>query len=43
LCVAKKIVEVHQGRLTLVNPGPGTPGAVRLSLPLNIAGNTPAK
>lgn len=43
LCVAKKIVEVHQGRLTLVNPGPGTPGTVRLSLPLNIAGNTSAK
>lgn len=42
LSVAKKIVEVHQGRLNILNPGPGIPGTVRLSLPLNLAGN-PAK
>ncbi len=41
LCVTKKIVEVHQGRLTIVNPGPGVHGTVRLSLPLNLAGNPP--
>ncbi len=41
LCVTKKIVEVHQGRLTIVNPGPGMAGTVRLSLPLNLAGNPP--
>jgi signal transduction histidine kinase/DNA-binding NarL/FixJ family response regulator len=41
LCVTKKVLEVHQGRLTIVNPGPGNPGTVRISLPLNLAGNPP--
>ena len=34
LCVSRKIVEVHQGRLVIVNPTSGKPGLVRLSLPL---------
>jgi len=39
LCVSKKIVEVHQGRLTIVPPVPNAAGAVRISLPLNLAAN----
>ena len=39
LCVTKKIVEVHQGRLTIVGPVPNAPGTVRISLPLNLAAN----
>ena len=39
LCVTKKIVEVHQGRLTIVGSVPNTPGTVRISLPLNLAAN----
>lgn len=37
LCVTRKIVEVHQGRLSIVNPVAGKPGVVRISLPLNLA------
>ena len=39
LCVTKKIVEVHQGRLTIVGTVPNMPGTVRISLPLNLAAN----
>jgi signal transduction histidine kinase/DNA-binding NarL/FixJ family response regulator len=39
LCVTRKIVEVHQGRLAIVNPAAGKPGTVRISLPLNLASN----
>jgi signal transduction histidine kinase len=34
LCVTRKIVEVHQGRLAIVTQPGGKPGVVRLSLPL---------
>ena len=37
LCVSRKIVEVHQGRLAIVNPAAGKPGTVRISLPLSAA------
>ncbi len=37
LCVTRKIVEVHQGRLVIVTPAEGEPGTVRISLPLNVA------
>jgi len=37
LCVTRKIVEVHQGRLAIVNSAAGKPGTVRISLPLNVA------
>jgi nitrogen-specific signal transduction histidine kinase/DNA-binding NarL/FixJ family response regulator len=37
LCVTRKIVEVHQGRLAIVSPTAGKPGVVRISLPLNVA------
>ena len=36
LCVTRKIVEVHQGRLSIVNAA-GKPGVVRLSLPVQPA------
>jgi nitrogen fixation/metabolism regulation signal transduction histidine kinase len=39
LCVSRKIVEVHQGRLAIVGPASGKPGLVRLSLPLQPAAN----
>ena len=39
LCVTKKIIEVHQGRLTIVAPVSNVPGTVRISLPLNLAAN----
>jgi nitrogen fixation/metabolism regulation signal transduction histidine kinase len=39
LCVSRKIVEVHQGRLAIVGPVSGKPGLVRLSLPLQPAAN----
>jgi len=34
LCVTRKIIEVHQGRMAIVNPVMGKPGVVRISLPL---------
>jgi K+-sensing histidine kinase KdpD len=34
LCVTRKIIEVHQGRMVIVNPVTGKPGVVRISLPL---------
>jgi C4-dicarboxylate-specific signal transduction histidine kinase len=37
LCVTRKIVEVHQGRLSIATPAAGKPGTVRISLPLNLA------
>lgn len=37
LCVTRKIVEVHQGRMTILNPATGKPSTVRISLPLNSA------
>ena len=37
LCVTRKIVEVHQGRLAIATPTAGKPGTVRISLPLNLA------
>ena len=40
LCVTRKIVEVHQGRLAIVAPIAGEPGTVRISLPLNVASNS---
>jgi nitrogen fixation/metabolism regulation signal transduction histidine kinase len=39
LCVTRKIVEVHQGRLAIVNPSPGKAAVVRVSLPLNLTTN----
>jgi signal transduction histidine kinase/CheY-like chemotaxis protein len=39
LCVSRKIVEVHQGRLAIVNPAAGKPGTVRISLPLTAGAN----
>jgi len=39
LCVTRKIVEVHQGRLAIPSPVAGKPGVVRVSLPLNLASN----
>jgi nitrogen-specific signal transduction histidine kinase/DNA-binding NarL/FixJ family response regulator len=39
LCVTRKIVEVHQGRMAIVNPVTGRPGTVRITLPLNLASN----
>ena len=39
LCVTRKIVEVHQGRLTILDPAAGRPGTVRISLPLTTAPN----
>jgi signal transduction histidine kinase/DNA-binding NarL/FixJ family response regulator len=35
LCVTRKIVEVHQGRMQIVSPAAETHGSVRISLPLN--------
>ena len=34
LAVSRKIIETHQGTLTLVIPKPGEPGVVRMDLPL---------
>jgi signal transduction histidine kinase len=39
LCVTRKILEVHQGRLAIVNPVAGKPGTVRITLPLDLASN----
>ena len=39
LCVTRKILEVHQGRLAILNPVAGKPGVVRVSLPLNLGSN----
>jgi signal transduction histidine kinase/CheY-like chemotaxis protein len=39
LCVTRKILEVHQGRLAIVNPAAGKPGTVRITLPLDLASN----
>ena len=39
LCVTRKIVEVHQGRLTILDPAAGRPGTVRISLPLTTTPN----
>jgi nitrogen fixation/metabolism regulation signal transduction histidine kinase len=39
LCVTRKIIEVHQGRLAIVNQAGGKPGVVRLSLPLQAIAN----
>jgi nitrogen-specific signal transduction histidine kinase/DNA-binding NarL/FixJ family response regulator len=36
LCVTRKILEVHQGRLAIATPAAGKPGTVRISLPLNL-------
>ena len=33
LCVVRRIIETHQGRLTVVAPAAGQPGTVRISLP----------
>jgi two-component system, NtrC family, sensor histidine kinase HydH len=33
LCVVRRIIETHQGRLAVVAPTPGQPGTVRISLP----------
>jgi signal transduction histidine kinase/DNA-binding NarL/FixJ family response regulator len=37
LCVTRKIVEVHQGRMVIVPPATETHGSVRISLPLDSA------
>lgn len=34
LCVTRRILETHQGRLSLLAGAPGQPGTVRVSLPL---------
>jgi signal transduction histidine kinase len=34
LCVARKVLETHQGRLSIFNPTAGQPNSVRLTLPL---------
>ncbi|PYJ02855.1 MAG: hypothetical protein DME25_14830, partial [Verrucomicrobia bacterium] len=39
LCVARKIVEVHQGRMALLNAASGQSSTVRISLPLNSTPN----
>jgi nitrogen fixation/metabolism regulation signal transduction histidine kinase len=38
LCVTRKVVEVHQGRMAIVAPVSGKPGVIRLSLPLSASG-----
>lgn len=38
LCVTRKVVEVHQGRMTIQTPPNGGPGVVRISLPLTATG-----
>lgn len=40
LCVTRKVLETHHGRLSIFNPAPGQPNSVRLTLPLTApAGN----
>jgi nitrogen fixation/metabolism regulation signal transduction histidine kinase len=34
LCVVRKVVETHQGRLSIFNPAPGQVSSIRISLPL---------
>jgi signal transduction histidine kinase/DNA-binding NarL/FixJ family response regulator len=38
LCVTRKVVEVHQGRMAIVAPVSGKPGVIRISLPLSASG-----
>ena len=42
LCVVRKVVETHQGRLSIFNPSPGQTSSIRISLPLGVETVVPA-
>ena len=42
LCVVRKVVETHQGRLSIFNPAPGQTSSIRISLPLGAENVVPA-
>lgn len=42
LCVVRKVVETHQGRLSIFNPAPGQVSSIRISLPLGSESTLPA-
>ena len=42
LCVVRKVIETHQGRLSIFNPSPGQTSSIRISLPLGIESAVPA-
>jgi nitrogen fixation/metabolism regulation signal transduction histidine kinase len=42
LCVVRKVVETHQGRLSIFNLAPGQTSSIRISLPLGAENVVPA-
>jgi len=42
LCVVRKVLETHQGRLSIFNPSPGQVSSIRLSLPLGVESAVPS-